>query len=235
MRGSPVRLLAAPSPSEGSGNDRGSCPTEVGQDPDAGRWPVCPSGRQDLNLRPLDPQSSALPSCATSRCGSRGGPRDHAGQPYPMGAVTADGRGRPGAGEVRSGQEVPAAGSRTAAVPAASSGASPRAGGSAGRGRARFGIVALPERVPVARKSGEAESSTILFEQEGVLGVRTQAVREPADGRQPRAPLVPRISSVGATRWSSPAPPGVSSRSRRRRAARRPTSWLALSTVVSHR
>ncbi|GAA0551398.1 hypothetical protein GCM10010390_62090 [Streptomyces mordarskii] len=28
------------------------------------RW----SGRQDLNLRPLDPQSSALPSCATSRC-----------------------------------------------------------------------------------------------------------------------------------------------------------------------
>ncbi|GAA2230462.1 hypothetical protein GCM10010232_15980 [Streptomyces amakusaensis] len=27
------------------------------------RW----SGRQDLNLRPLDPQSSALPSCATSR------------------------------------------------------------------------------------------------------------------------------------------------------------------------
>jgi hypothetical protein len=32
------------------------------------------SGRQDLNLRPLDPQSSALPSCATSRaapCGAR--------------------------------------------------------------------------------------------------------------------------------------------------------------------
>ena len=28
------------------------------------------SGRQDLNLRPLDPQSSALPSCATSRCPS---------------------------------------------------------------------------------------------------------------------------------------------------------------------
>ena len=27
------------------------------------RW----SGRQDLNLRPLDPKSSALPSCATSR------------------------------------------------------------------------------------------------------------------------------------------------------------------------
>lgn len=26
-----------------------------------------PSGRQDLNLRPLDPQSSALPNCATSR------------------------------------------------------------------------------------------------------------------------------------------------------------------------
>ena len=25
------------------------------------------SGRQDLNLRPLDPKSSALPSCATSR------------------------------------------------------------------------------------------------------------------------------------------------------------------------
>ena len=25
------------------------------------------SGRQDLNLRPLDPQSSALPNCATSR------------------------------------------------------------------------------------------------------------------------------------------------------------------------
>jgi hypothetical protein len=29
--------------------------------------PIRPSGRQDLNLRPLDPQSSALPSCATSR------------------------------------------------------------------------------------------------------------------------------------------------------------------------
>ena len=29
--------------------------------------PSRPSGRQDLNLRPLDPQSSALPSCATSR------------------------------------------------------------------------------------------------------------------------------------------------------------------------
>ena len=25
------------------------------------------SGRQDLNLRPLDPQSSALPDCATPR------------------------------------------------------------------------------------------------------------------------------------------------------------------------
>ena len=25
------------------------------------------SGRQDLNLRPLDPQSSALPGCATPR------------------------------------------------------------------------------------------------------------------------------------------------------------------------
>ncbi len=28
---------------------------------------ACESGRQDLNLRPLDPQSSALPGCATSR------------------------------------------------------------------------------------------------------------------------------------------------------------------------
>ena len=28
---------------------------------------VCQSGRRDLNPRPLDPQSSALPSCATSR------------------------------------------------------------------------------------------------------------------------------------------------------------------------
>ncbi len=37
------------------------------------------SGRQDLNLRPLDPQSSALPSCATSRCVPwcpRGEPRE---------------------------------------------------------------------------------------------------------------------------------------------------------------
>lgn len=41
----------------------------------AGTWfpkyrlsqPTSQSGRQDLNLRPLDPQSSALPSCATSR------------------------------------------------------------------------------------------------------------------------------------------------------------------------
>jgi hypothetical protein len=31
--------------------------------------PIDLSGRQDLNLRPLDPQSSALPSCATSRPG----------------------------------------------------------------------------------------------------------------------------------------------------------------------
>ena len=36
------------------------------------------SGRQDLNLRPLDPQSSALPSCATSRCPcDLGFPRSH--------------------------------------------------------------------------------------------------------------------------------------------------------------
>ena len=27
-----------------------------------------PSGWRDLNPRPLDPQSSALPNCATSRC-----------------------------------------------------------------------------------------------------------------------------------------------------------------------
>jgi hypothetical protein len=34
-----------------------------------GRWPaISLSGRRDLNPRPLDPQSSALPSCATSRC-----------------------------------------------------------------------------------------------------------------------------------------------------------------------
>ncbi len=32
------------------------------------RW----SGRRDLNPRPLDPQSSALPSCATSRCPTAG-------------------------------------------------------------------------------------------------------------------------------------------------------------------
>ena len=32
----------------------------------SGRW--CWSGRRDLNPRPLDPQSSALPNCATSRC-----------------------------------------------------------------------------------------------------------------------------------------------------------------------
>ncbi|GAA2282364.1 hypothetical protein GCM10010149_28800 [Nonomuraea roseoviolacea subsp. roseoviolacea] len=37
---------------------------------------VSPSGRQDLNLRPLDPQSSALPSCATSRCVSVPAGRD---------------------------------------------------------------------------------------------------------------------------------------------------------------
>src|SRR5262249_44930113 len=30
------------------------------------------SGRRDLNPQPLDPQSSALPSCATSRCRSPG-------------------------------------------------------------------------------------------------------------------------------------------------------------------
>ena len=35
----------------------------------AGRW----SERQDLNLRPLDPQSSALPSCATLRRARRRG------------------------------------------------------------------------------------------------------------------------------------------------------------------
>ena len=32
------------------------------------RW----SERQDLNLRPLDPQSSALPGCATLRCRESG-------------------------------------------------------------------------------------------------------------------------------------------------------------------
>ncbi len=37
-----------------------------------GNRPLQPSGRQDLNLRPLDPQSSALPSCATSRHPRRG-------------------------------------------------------------------------------------------------------------------------------------------------------------------
>jgi hypothetical protein len=31
------------------------------------------SGRRDSNPRPLDPQSSALPSCATSRCRTRTG------------------------------------------------------------------------------------------------------------------------------------------------------------------
>ena len=32
---------------------------------------VCWSGGQDLNLRPLDPQSSALPNCATTRIANR--------------------------------------------------------------------------------------------------------------------------------------------------------------------
>ena len=42
------------------------------------------SGRQDLNLRPLDPQSSALPDCATPRLGD---------QVVPLQAVqTASGR-----------------------------------------------------------------------------------------------------------------------------------------------
>jgi len=37
---------------------------------------VLPSGWRDLNPRPLDPQSSALPNCATARPPSR----DHAGR-----------------------------------------------------------------------------------------------------------------------------------------------------------
>src|SRR5690606_41186135 len=39
----------------------------MGGPPQCEEPPITPSGRQDLNLRPLDPQSSALPSCATSR------------------------------------------------------------------------------------------------------------------------------------------------------------------------
>ena len=31
------------------------------------KWEKSMSEREDLNLRPLDPQSSALPDCATSR------------------------------------------------------------------------------------------------------------------------------------------------------------------------
>src|SRR6266511_6426821 len=37
-----------------------------------GDGPSPASGRRDLNPRPLDPQSSALPSCATSRCPTAG-------------------------------------------------------------------------------------------------------------------------------------------------------------------
>jgi hypothetical protein len=52
------------------------------------------SGRQDLNLRPLDPQSSALPSCATSRCAVRGEPRDRAVRTLPyVGGCAAVGEG----------------------------------------------------------------------------------------------------------------------------------------------
>jgi len=47
--------------------------------------------------------------------------------------------------------------------------------------------------------------------------------------------VVPRTSRVGAASWIRPAPPVPSKRSSRQRAARRPTSWPALSTVVSHR
>gem|GEM_PF-2084610 len=45
--------------------------------------------------------------------------------------------------------------------------------------------------------------------------------------------VVPLISNCGVTRLSRPSPPGRSKRSRRQRAARRPTSWPAPSTVVS--
>jgi len=38
------------------------------------RWPFTMSGRRDSNPRPLDPQSSALPSCATSRSHRRNAP-----------------------------------------------------------------------------------------------------------------------------------------------------------------
>ena len=41
--------------------------TTQGGIPSHGIPPCRLSGRQDLNLRPLDPQSSALPNCATSR------------------------------------------------------------------------------------------------------------------------------------------------------------------------
>src|SRR5690606_1708965 len=66
----------------------------MGGPPRRGGPPIVPSGRQDLNLRPLDPQSSALPSCATSRpppAGARSAYRI-ANPPRPAGRGSPDAR-----------------------------------------------------------------------------------------------------------------------------------------------
>jgi integrase len=69
-RSSSARLrMPSPACSAGRGGRRGELRLpprkQNSRRPSDLRLPL--SGRQDLNLRPLDPQSSALPSCATSR------------------------------------------------------------------------------------------------------------------------------------------------------------------------
>ena len=92
-----------------------------------------PSGRQDLNLRPLDPQSSALPSCATSR---RVDPR----LPRVIAQVNPTAHARPD--RLAKGQPRVATGSRSSVVPVTTRRPARRTGTSrAARAAARHGTA----------------------------------------------------------------------------------------------
>ena len=60
-----VRAFDATICSAESGNDSGRPP--IDRQPPSTVWSSCESGRRDLNPRPPEPHSGALPGCATSR------------------------------------------------------------------------------------------------------------------------------------------------------------------------
>ena len=180
--------------------------------PAAQRAFACLSGRQDLNLRPLDPQSSALPSCATSR-------------PLPKepGQLSArpvtrlcswvsrwsqpDGNGAP-RGLMRA---VGHSGARKTQVP-------------------RVGRVAGPatRRRHAVDDAGRLRGASARVERAGQRGVeRPQRRRAKSDGRARRNP--------GTAPMRRPAPsagPGRTRRSRRSRSRRSARGASGESTVV---